>query len=383
MTDTSRTTSRRGVLGLGAAGVAGAAVAAGIGGRAQAAPRSTRLRPYGRQTIGGGTVDNPAQGPKPSFDIVNDMTLVKNWDFGTAGTIPDIATMSTEFQYHDQFNTFNNGNGNYGANTVAPSAALALSGQPIEDPNNPVRAFLRDSLQTYLVPPADALTVKASDRNVGCGSFVAKSVLPRGGALLKQSMLWETRLRFNPPPYYFAGIWAAGNIWDTGAEMDVFETFGFDNGGGLTNFHGEYWHSNSVGGSDTDGYGNWITSMGSHGITGYDASKYHVWQWLYNADDTYHVFNDGKEVQHGVIHWTDGGGVNGTPIDMTLLFDGAWGHTQISTVNLPLPALEVRHNQPITNPDAAAVPRPGPDSDLAGKFYEWDYSRVYLSDPVS
>jgi hypothetical protein len=40
---------------------------------------------------------------------------------------------------------------------------------------------------------------------------------------------------------------------------------------------------------------------------------------------------------------------------MSFIFDGAWGHTEIPSVNHPLAATE-----------------------LEGKYYEWDYSRVYL-----
>jgi hypothetical protein len=40
---------------------------------------------------------------------------------------------------------------------------------------------------------------------------------------------------------------------------------------------------------------------------------------------------------------------------MSFLFDGTWGNTQVSSVNNSLAA-----------------------SALAGMYYEWDYSRVYL-----
>jgi hypothetical protein len=45
---------------------------------------------------------------------------------------------------------------------------------------------------------------------------------------------------------------------------------------------------------------------------------------------------------------------------MFFLFDGGWGHTQVTGVNHPLKAAE-----------------------FAGKYYEWNYSRVYLNgDPA-
>jgi len=60
-------------------------------------------------------------------------------------------------------------------------------------------------------------------------------------------------------------------------------------------------------------------------------------------------------VQSGAINWTLGGGAGGTPIDLHFLFDAGWGHTQVGSVNHSMPA-----------------------SEFAGKFYEFDYSRVYL-----
>ena len=45
---------------------------------------------------------------------------------------------------------------------------------------------------------------------------------------------------------------------------------------------------------------------------------------------------------------------------MSFRFDGGWGHCSVRQVDKPLPA-----------------------SALAGTFYEYAYSRVYLSRPVS
>lgn len=55
-----------------------------------------------QQTIGGGTLSNPAQGPAAAFGLGEGATLVKNWDFGTNGTIKNMADMDAEFKYHDQ-----------------------------------------------------------------------------------------------------------------------------------------------------------------------------------------------------------------------------------------------------------------------------------------
>lgn len=136
------------------------------------------------ETLGDGTVEHPASGPAPSFDLGGPgMVLVKNWHFGTAGTIRTYADMNANFQYHDQFNTIGNGS-NYGAVMVAPDAANAISNQPIEgDACPPVREFTADSLRTLLVPLHGATEVAPSQHNAGCGSFMAKWKLPRGGSL--------------------------------------------------------------------------------------------------------------------------------------------------------------------------------------------------------
>ncbi|MBO0880958.1 MAG: RICIN domain-containing protein [Mycobacterium sp.] len=349
--------SRRRLLTFAAAGAGVALVSAlpGATGIAQAAAPRPRRHPHGRPTIGGGSIDQPARGPAPAFGPDN-MTLVKNWDFGANGTIPDIATMNSEFLYHDQFGTISNG-GNYGAVIVAPDAANAISGQPVQDPANPVRAFTADSLQTYLVPLDGATTVTPADHNCGCGSFMAQFTLPNGGALLGQNLLWETRLRYVTPPYFWLGLWTSGNIWIQGAEMDVIESFGYDNGGGATNYDGHNWHTDSVGGLDGVNFSDWTVGMAAAGITSFDATQYHTWQWYYNADDTFQVMVDGIVVQSGVIHWTVSGIESGQPINMYFLFDAAWGHNQVGSVDHSLDA-----------------------SQLVGKLYEYDYTRIYLSD---
>ncbi len=311
-------------------------------------------RSVAEDTIGG-TLASPAIGPPPAYGIGGKgFVLVKNWKFGRKGTIRNIADLNAHFQYHDQFGTIGNGT-NYGALMVAPDAVNALPGQPLEDPAHPVRRFLDDSMRTYLVPLNGATTVSPGQHNIGCGSFQARWKLPRGGALLKQDLIWETRVRYVTPPYFWFALWTAGNKWDRGAEMDVIESFGYDNGGGATNFDGRYWHSDVVGGTSTTDYANWGAAMGSHGIKNFDASRYHTWTWLYRADDTYAAYVDGIEVQKGTVHWTLSGRADGTPLDMDFLFDAGWGHTQVGSVNHSLPA-----------------------SAFEGKYYEWDYSRVYL-----
>ncbi|HSI08406.1 MAG: hypothetical protein ACAH89_02905 [Rariglobus sp.] len=308
--------------------------------------------------IGGGTVDNPAQGPAPAYGIGGAGTvLVKNWDFGTGGNITNMTKLSEHFQYHDQFNTFNVG-GQYGASSVAPNALNAIAGQPVEGTNTgglPVREFFANSLKTYLVPLNGATTMVPSSHNTGSGSIQAKWKLPNGGSLLNKDIIWETRVRYVTPRYFWFSLWTSGNLWNHGAEMDLVESFGYDNGGTFTNFDGRYWHSNGVGGTEVSSYSSWSSTMASYGITSYDATQYHIWTWHYRADNTYTAYVDGIQVQSGSMNWTNGGGATDTPIDMSFIFDAGWGHTDVSGVNHTLPA-----------------------SELTGKYYEFDYSRVYL-----
>ncbi len=328
-----------------------------------------KAAPKAPETIGGGTVAAPAIGPKPSYGIGGPgMVLVKNWHFGTQGTIKNYANMSANFFYHDQFGTIGNGT-NYGAVTVAPDAATALPEQPVEGMDSPpVRQFTADSLKTFLTGLDGATRVKPKSHNAGNGSFMAQWKLPRGGSLLGQDIVWETRVRYMTPPYFWFALWTAGNKWKwadghaRGAEQDVVESFGYDNGNNTTNFDGRFWHSNSVAYpvTDTVNYNNWGAAMENAGLKNYDASQYHIWTWLYRKDNTYAMYVDGVKVQSGAdYHWTYGGGKDDEPIDMVFLFDGGWGHTQIDSVDKPLPV-----------------------SAFSGKFYEWNYSRVYLSKPA-
>lgn len=325
-----------------------------------------RAKPAVPETVGGGAVTSPAVGPRPTYGLGGpNMALVKNWHFGTRGTIKNYADMNANFVYHDQFNTYNNGFGNYGVNTVAPDKANAINDQPVEGVNSPpARAFTADSLKTFITPLNGATVLDPNKHNAGCGSFMAKWTLPNGGSLLGRDIVWETKVRYVPPPYFWFALWTAGNKWKwdgnaQGAEQDLVESFGYDNGGGNTNFDGRFWHVNTVAhpAKDTVDYGDWGRTMAAQGIKAYDPSQYHIWTWVYKRDNTYAMYVDGVKVQSGTdYYWTYGNTAKDEPINMDFLFDGGWGHTKIDSVNKPLPAPA-----------------------FAGKFYEWSYSRVYLS----
>jgi len=289
-------------------------------------------------------------------------TLVKNWNFGSNGTVKNTNDLITEFNFHDQWGTIANGS-NYGAVTVAPNSATAVGAgglglpndrQPVEDPSRPYREFTGDSMKAYVRPlSASQSSVSATAHNAGNGSITAKWTLPSGGAGLKRDLLWETRVRIPVPQkaFWFA-LWTAGTKWDHGAEMDVVESFGTPNiGDGAHAFH-----VNSVGGTDKYAYRAWPDELNNIGVptAARDLSQWHTFTWVYLKDDTYKVYYDGYLVQQGVLHWTLTGAVGAENVDMSFLFDFGWGHTQVSDVNVTLPSSAF----PLT--------------------YEIDYSRVYM-----
>ncbi|MEY4578702.1 MAG: hypothetical protein RL701_3405 [Pseudomonadota bacterium] len=314
-------------------------------------------------SIGIGNMTQPAGGPAPTEAKARSgepFVLVKNWDFGSAGTIRTPSDLQAEFQFHDQFGTIANGT-NYGAVTVAPNEETAITAlnlnlpddrQPVEDPTRPTREWTTDSLLLHARPlTAKLKKVSVKKHNVGNGSFTAKWQLPNGGELLGHDVLWETRVRMpKPVAGYWLALWTAGAKWDGGAEMDVMESFG------APHIPADAFHADSVGGVNNVDYASWYTALTQTGVP--DSSRaladWHTWTWIYLRDDTYSVLYDGHEVQHGEIHWTSGGTRLGEPIDMRFLFDFSWGHMQVKDVNIELPAEAF----PLT--------------------YEIDYSRVYM-----
>jgi hypothetical protein len=312
------------------------------------------------ETIGGGTVANPAVGPAPAHAIGGTgFTLVRNWNFGTSesSTVKSYSELNTHFNYHNM-NGVTGPQIGYGAEAVAPSYATAVAGQPIENVNTagPVREFFTDSLRTYVLPLDGATTVSPSAHNAGSGSFFAKWSLPAGGSVLGQDILWETRVRYVPPKQFWFSIWTAGKQWAAGGgpEIDLIESFDYEWNGTSANPNGEIWHS-AVSKNKEVSYASWPAGMSSVGITNYDASQYHIWSVLIRTDNTCRVFVDGIEVQRGTFPWRRGGVDSGIPTDLHFLFDATWGYTGDERMNKSM---------------ASSV--------FAGKYFEWDYSRVYL-----
>lgn len=312
------------------------------------------------ETVGGGSLASPAAGPAPEYDIGGPgFVLVKNWNFGggPGNTIKNYTDLNSHFTYHNQ-NGVTGPQIGYGAEAVAPSLATAWGGQPVEylDTAGPVREFFTETMKTYLVPLDGATTVTPALHNVGGGSFFAKWKLDTGGSLLNQDILWQTRVRYVPPKQFWFSIWAVGTQWSSsgGPEVDLIESYDYDNGTGSLNADGQRWHS-AVSSGNTINYASWPVGMAAAGITSYDASQWHTWTWLLRADNTAKVFVDGIEVQRGTLPWRLGGTHAGIPTDLHFLFDVSWGHTGIPNANLSMSS-----------------------SVFDGKYFEWDYSRVYL-----
>jgi hypothetical protein len=363
-----RSRARRAVAaGLGAVVAAGLTFGAvALAPNASAEPTAAYPAPAG-QTVGDGTVENPAEGPAPSqqyADDVSNFKLVKNWDFGANGTVKSYEDMNREFMYKDQWGTINNG-GNYGSNMVAPKSEIAYEGAPTTEQFGEVREFEGDSLKTNLIPIEGndgkmSDTADPTNNNVGNGSFTAKWNLPKAGKLLGQDVLWETRVRYDEIPENWFAIWNAGTSWDKGAEFDVVESFGFDG-----NADGNQWHADPVGAEEAkynylgaNGGANWGDTMKLTGVPlPYSAQEFHTFAVLYRADDTFTFFLDGHETNSGVMHWTTGGVDDASKAtDFFFLFDAGFGHNGIDSVRGKVPM-----------------------ADLKDKHYEFDYSRVYMT----
>lgn len=311
--------------------------------------------------VGDGTFDDPVPGPAPSVSsgtIGSGFRLVKNWDFGANGNIRSVKELAGHFRFYDTHNQYNTGGGQYGADTLAPHPLTALTNQPVEGAltnNQSARSINADALRGVIVPFAGVTELNPHLHNCGSANFYTKWRLPAGGSLLGREIIWETRLRYVTPRYFWVALWTSVSNWSSGAEMDVLESFGTV-AGSFNNADGKYWHSGVIGGTNNVSYTNWNEAMAAVGVTGFNAAVHHVWTWHYKPDNTYAVYMDGILVQSGTVNWTQGGVSGAGAQDMSFLFDGGWGHTvvpQLSDKRLPV-------------------------AELAGTFYEWDYSRVYL-----
>lgn len=279
-------------------------------------------------------------------------------------TIRNRAELSRAVYFYDQFNQRNNGGGNYLADNMAPPEA--------EDPGpcerygaeDPFHEIAAGSLRCYVKPKrrgARWITPQPHGRSqpVGASGFRLRYPGPGGGAgsRLGRDICWETRCRMSGPlPYYWWSLWICGEAWDRGAELDVPESFGFDNGFGYTNFQGEKFHVSSVGGEDeVDVSANWSRHV-PEGVG--PLTRWHTFTTVYRRDDTWECRVDGKLANRGRLLWRLGGNQGTQPLERCwFLIDNAWGHQHVRSVRPE--RVEVRI--------------------FEGFHWEYDYTRIWVS----
>lgn len=289
---------------------------------------------------------------------------VVNLTFGAArpeATVRSRAAFCREVYFHDQFNQRNNGGGNYLADNMAPPEA--------EDPG-PCERYTADhpfheigpvSLRCYVKPKRrDARVIRpqphGADQPVGASGFRLRYPGPGGaGSGFGGDICWETRCRMSGPlPYYWWALWMCGEAWDHGAELDVPESFGFDNGGGDTNYDGALFHAISVGGQDRMHGGNWRRYLppGTGPLT-----RWHRFTTIYRRDDRWEFYVDGQLSNNGRLRWTLGGRPEGRRLERCwFLIDNSWGHQQVASVR----------------------PREVQARIFEGFHWEYDYTRIWL-----
>ena len=102
----------------------------------------------------------------------------------------------------------------------------------------------------------------------------------------------------------------------------------------------------------------------------YDATQYHIWTWVYKHDNSYAMYVDGVLVQQRhrlpVDSW--GRSYRRNPVNMNFRFDAGWGSMAVM-------------RQGVNGTPFYPVDQPLPASALAGTYYEFNYSHVYLSQP--
>ena len=195
-------------------------------------PWPTAAVRWRQPAVGGGTrVLRPRSAPLPHPVGGTNFVLVKNWDFGADGTIRCYADMDTHFQYHDQFGTIDNG-GNYGAVAVASSAATALSGQPIEDAAHPARQFLADSLKTFLTPLDNSGTRCRASTTPAAARSRPSGPCPTAARASARTSCGRRACATSRPRTSGSPSGSRQPVGQ-GAEFDIVESFGYDNGGGV------------------------------------------------------------------------------------------------------------------------------------------------------
>jgi hypothetical protein len=290
---------------------------------------------------------------------------VQNLTFGSSrsdATIRDRVMLCQSVLFYDQFGQSNNGGGNYLADNMAPPECKDPGPCERYSAEYPFHVVTANSLHCFVRPKdRSATSIVPAEfgkrQPVGASGFRLRYSGPNGGlgSLGGLDMCWETRVRLSRPlPYYWWSLWIAGEKWNNGAELDVPESFGFDNGFNHTNYDGRLFHTNSVGGTDRIAASNWEPYVPS-GLS--PLTEWHTFTTIYRRDDTWETFVDGRASNGGTMPWRVGGQRDGQTLSsVSYLVDNTWGHHGVKSVRP-------------TRVDAKI---------FEGFYYEYDYTRVWI-----
>jgi hypothetical protein len=280
--------------------------------------------------------------PVPDTAARDGWRLVSDLTFGSQrseATVRDRATLCKAVYFYDQFRQKNNGGGNYLADNMAPPECDDPGPCPVYSEDYPFHEIGPNSLKCFVKPKDKSAssvspTPFGTPQPVGASGFRLKTPEVSGGlgANLGIDVCWETRCRLSSPfPYYWWALWISAEKWIHGPELDVPESFGFDNGFGRLNFNGRLFHTNSVGGHDRINARNWepYVPLNFRSLT-----DWHTFTTIYDKMNNWRTFVDGALSNSGVLWWNVGGERLNEPLRKPFfLIDNSWGHHKTESVN--------------------------------------------------
>ncbi len=271
------------------------------------------------------------EGWMPGYDLT--------FGFRRAGaTVRDRASLCEAVYFFDQFGQKNNGGGNYLADNMAPPECRDPGPCSIYAADYPFHEIGPDTLKCFVKPrDRNAERIEPAPfgkpQPVGASGFRLKTPgFSEGlGSRLGRDVCWETRCRMSSPlPYFWWALWIAGEKWDRGAELDVPESFGFDNGFGRLNYDGRSFHTNSAGGQDDITSSYWGPYVPPKFRSLID---WHTFTTVYARDDTWRTYVDGELSNSGSLKWNLRGNAGDQPLRKAFfLIDNSWGHHKVASV---------------------------------------------------
>lgn len=281
----------------------------------------------------------PLVAPQPAVPSLTGFRMVEDLTFGSLGNIRNRADLVTKVEFVDSFAQVRGGGNKYGALTTAETIASSTSGQPVIGDGNTrwMREFTGNSMLMHVRPATGgASTVgPASAVNAWASSFMLKYKLDNGaGTQLGKDMVWETYMRIVPAATgnitqgLWSALWVAGNLWNTGPEIDVEEAYTTSI---LDNFR--VFHSDVVGGTSQYNMTTDFWAGLHHGIPVYnqhDMRVGHKYTLVYFRDDTWKTYLDGAEINSGTLTWLYNGT---TPTNLRFMIDWSWGNTAVGDIS--------------------------------------------------